>query len=1245
MPPVVVGVAAYVAAGAAGYAAAAAIAIGVGAAALTYAATPSMPGTGYANDAYAQQQMIRSPAEPRRSIYGRAQVSGPLVFISESGQDRKYLHLVIPLAGHRCDAIERVYFGDEVAMDGLVVADKYAGKARVKVYLGNQVAADPDLVAECAEWTSAHVGYGVTYLYVRLEHDTELFPNGVPNIKALVRGKRIYDPRLDDTAGGLGPHRWDDETTWQWSQNWGLCLLDFTRYESGVGALADEIDLASFATAANDSDQQVPTEGGNTEPRYSCNGTWPADQSPSSVLEQMLTAGAGTHVYVYGQYRLYAGVYQGPPAITLTEDDAAGQIEVRPTTPRADLCNAVRGTFVDPAQGYQATDFPPLESAEFQAEDNGEYIDHDLDLPFTQSVWAAQRIAKLYLLEKRSGMQVSMPVKMIGLSVSVGRVVTLDLPRINLNGNFRVVDWQFEYGKPVSVVLQYHTAELYDQAETGGTALAPASPVNYPDPSKVPTPSNLAFADYGPDASLQGMLSWDAPGGSNAYRFRVEVSSGPLLAYQANPTGTSLPLPRLDAGNYLVRVWALNLFGNKSNLPAELALAVDTAPPVTAIDVTASLFELAIYPRTSVATATSTQFEVLGGDTNDRQAAENLGTGKNLVWTKRRAGATYYLWARTVNDYGLSAWFGPVQVATSTDSAALVEALQGQLGSDALDANTKATLDRIKQAATAEEVGRLRNAVDDAREQLLLAHGGIAAQEQLSVELMAKSAKAESSLVEMKQVADDQAQAVLELQTKQDSTETRVTELVRTDLTSAERAALLQVQQDDALAEVLLAEAASADTVRRMASLRVRVGKAESSLTQVQEVTAEQAQDLLNLQSQQGDNATAITQLNQTQANQAQSLTQITATVNGQQVNIDSLLGVFEDVDGNLVARGGWVSDSDGLLNGVLGYNNGQISQLDILANVFRLVVKRSNGTIFEGLKVNLTDPANPVMEFAGKITAGSSIESPVVTGGTLSGTLLKGGRLELVGSAYMEVLSGTPFGPDNLLHWYGPRSGNVDAGGNPVLTSLTKAKAVSCRDNAGSEKIGGTLDVNQITGNVTNIQRVNAPSGGYWYKETITNSNAVPYRKVLTLTLPAVGHNRYVSLMNLMLGINNSNTVLGTSFGGWVQARLADGTVLQTWGIALDGSSGGGDYQQAGSLVTLGTGTMVRQLRDLYLPKNQSQIQFWITIDTPAGSGVTSYDIVASCGAPGFTSARVYGQYVDVTSILAGSESGVTLA
>lgn len=681
MPPVIIGIAVGVAAAGA-VTVGAAIAIGVAAAAFSYAMMPSVSAPSFSNEAYAQQQMLRSPSEARRGIYGRSMVSGPLIFVEETGSDNEYLHLVIALAGHQCDAIEEVYFGDDLAWTPATgMKGKYRNYAMVKAHLGDQTTADSTLVSQCQAWTDKHIGHGVTYLYVRLKHNNDVFPNGVPNIKALVKGKRVYDPRLDSNAGGNGSHRLDDDSTWEWSENWALCVLDYTCFESGVGALPSEVDFASYANAANDSDSQVEYQSEEFERRYCCNGTYNQDTSPASVLEKLLSAGAGMQVYVGGKYHLYAGVYQGPAAITLSEDDCAGEIDVRPYTPRASLCNAVRGTFVDPDNFYQPTDFSPYESAYYRAQDNDEYIDHDLDLPFTQSNWAAQRLAKLHLEMNRAGMQITFPCKMIGLAVSVGTVVQLQLPELGINGTFMVADWVFDYGKPVKLILRESTPAIFDFAMGSYTQRDLASNTYLPNPSNVPTVRNLVWQELGDDANWQGVLSWSAPGENSSYRYRLEVTNttGDLV-YQANPDIPRHHIPKLDAGSYNISLWAVNMFANRSNVAAMLSIGASAPPPITGIEVIAGPLELLLRPNTSALIANSTEFELRGSLANDFGGTSVLGQGKEVIWPSRNPNTSHYIWARCVNNFGNSAWFGPVLAQTSDDPTAIVNLIENEIG-------------------------------------------------------------------------------------------------------------------------------------------------------------------------------------------------------------------------------------------------------------------------------------------------------------------------------------------------------------------------------------------------------------------------------------------------------------------------------------------------------------------------------------------------------------------------------------
>lgn len=77
--------------------------------------------------------------------------------------------------------------------------------ARVRRYYGRQdQAADAGLIASLPDfWTSAHRAAGVAYLVVELDYDREAFSGGIPNVSAIVKGLKCYDPRKNKVPNPL----------------------------------------------------------------------------------------------------------------------------------------------------------------------------------------------------------------------------------------------------------------------------------------------------------------------------------------------------------------------------------------------------------------------------------------------------------------------------------------------------------------------------------------------------------------------------------------------------------------------------------------------------------------------------------------------------------------------------------------------------------------------------------------------------------------------------------------------------------------------------------------------------------------------------------------------------------------------------------------------------------------------------------------------------------------------------------
>jgi enhancing lycopene biosynthesis protein 2 len=212
--------------------------------------------------------------EPRRILYGQMKISGmhtlpPLT----SGSNNDFVHIVLSMCGHKITAIDDVYFdttriasGDianvaHTLNDGLVSGNVtnngYQGKAWIRRYDGTQTLTDTILKNNFTAWDANHIGHGIPYLAVQLQFDPKIFTAGVPQITAVCRGKKLYDPRKDSTNGGSGPHRNLDESTWEYSTNPALTTRDYLVGPLGLGEAQSRIDDVLVAAAANKCDEAL----------------------------------------------------------------------------------------------------------------------------------------------------------------------------------------------------------------------------------------------------------------------------------------------------------------------------------------------------------------------------------------------------------------------------------------------------------------------------------------------------------------------------------------------------------------------------------------------------------------------------------------------------------------------------------------------------------------------------------------------------------------------------------------------------------------------------------------------------------------------------------------------------------------------------------------------------------------------------------------------------------------------------
>lgn len=568
-----------------------------------------------------------APAAP--IIYGLTRVGGPVMLMHTSGieraHDNRLLWLFIALAGHEVEEIGDIYFSDEVipfddesqiysdfdptlytfygAAQGVGASAPGGGLRsaafRIRHLGGPDQTADknaraalwgiPDIIGE------GDVYKGIAYVSVQLKWVANAWPSGPPNISAMVKGRKVYDPREPS-------HDVADPSTWAWSDNAALCVADYLRgcpMDSGGGVIVrpygvqaedDAIDWDTVIAAANICDESVQKASGGFEKRYTCNGLLDSDVTPDVALRSLLSSMAGSLIWSGGVWKLFAGAYR-TPAVTLGDDDQCGPARTQARRARRDLFNGVKGKFRGPKTFYQTTDFPPVRSATYVAQDNGEEIWQDIELPFTDQPSAAQRIARIELQKNRQQIVTERRFKLSALGTSAGDTILLNDARKGwVDKPFEITSWKLvterdEAGMPylaIDMTLAETSSGVYAWTADDEFAFDDAPDTNLPRPWEVALPGapgiveELYVTRDGSGVKTRLTVSWaDAfEGYFLDYVVEYKLTSSPTWEVLPPVTGTFIVISDVAAGVYDFRVRTRNTLGVFSGYSTSLGLTV-----------------------------------------------------------------------------------------------------------------------------------------------------------------------------------------------------------------------------------------------------------------------------------------------------------------------------------------------------------------------------------------------------------------------------------------------------------------------------------------------------------------------------------------------------------------------------------------------------------------------------------------------------------------------------------------------
>jgi hypothetical protein len=452
-------------------------------------------------------------------VYGTAKVGMILADVQQDSAQVKTIAVVGALCmgsedGTGIESVTKVYFDDVLAIDGPTATTGATNNTNVQspwktgttygtdlwIQYGLQLgadaqAADTELVSRFANWTATDEGVGVASLALLLYYNEEVWTTGRPNVTALVKGQKVYDPRT---------------TTTVWSDNPALCIRDWmTSVRYGMGIPEAQINDASITAAANYCDVSVSIPGPSTQKRFTCNGLVNPADSPLANLQRLLSSCRGEIVRIGSEYHLQIRQTATAETVTLTENNIIGDFEFfRGGIEEAP--NRITATFVDPDLNYQPNDmsWPAAGAANAYLTADNSFSSHQfIELPYTNDLYRAQQIGQTLLKEGREDLGVALTANREALQFQQGDVVKVTHPTPAwTEKQFWVLAMGILPDGNVRMVLREYDADAYTLDALAAKDAAPST--NLPATTTTTAPTGLTLtADATTAEALQDLTT------------------------------------------------------------------------------------------------------------------------------------------------------------------------------------------------------------------------------------------------------------------------------------------------------------------------------------------------------------------------------------------------------------------------------------------------------------------------------------------------------------------------------------------------------------------------------------------------------------------------------------------------------------------------------------------------------------------------------------------------------------------
>ncbi|MGI8395683.1 phage tail protein [Agrobacterium deltaense] len=249
---------------------------------------------------------------------------------------------------------------------------------------GSQTTADSFLLSRFAgraerPYRDTMIGRGCQIVIITARRHEELFRNGFPQGLYQPRPMRLYDIRKDSSVGGNGPHRWNDPSTWESSNNLPMMIYNIARgiyyngrwVHGGRNFSAFRFPVSSWIAAINEADRDMG--GGRRQFQGGLEVT--VDRDGLEVIEDLRLGCSGRLAEVGGRIKALIGA-PGAAVYSFTDREivVTADQDYEPFPTVAATHNTITGVYPEPAQRWADKDAAEQSSPELLARDDGERL-------------------------------------------------------------------------------------------------------------------------------------------------------------------------------------------------------------------------------------------------------------------------------------------------------------------------------------------------------------------------------------------------------------------------------------------------------------------------------------------------------------------------------------------------------------------------------------------------------------------------------------------------------------------------------------------------------------------------------------------------------------------------------------------------------------------------------------------------------------------------------------------------------